>query len=479
VPLSPRDTVILRVYATADLHGDLVRRAASLARAMDSLSAACACPSIRLDAGDALQGGLAASASEGRAVLEVLDRMGYGAGTLGEHDFDWPLDTLRLRLGESKHPFVVANVFDSASGRRPEWVTPYRMLEAGGMRVAVIGYITPATKASQPPERTRGLRFGEGELAIHDVLGEVRAARPDLTVLLAHAAASCDSMVCGGELVDLAGQLGGSGVDLVLGGHGHRPVDTRVAGMPVVAPEGGSSLAVLDLVRTSAGGKAFRARMESVEEGGAPPADAPLAAAIEKLARWTDSLERHVVAQVKRPLTRQGSQHALGALIAEARRNAVRADVGMVRNEAIRADLPAGPATYSRLVEVEPAGSDLLRISLSGSQLTSVLEQGLVGAAGPAVHVAGASVRYDPQAKPGQRVKSVELLGGRKVRAQERYTLATDDSTAAGAGGFTALLDLPAQRAGMLDVEAVAGYLRRLPQPVEADAAKTLVSTRR
>ncbi len=203
--------------------------------------------------------------------------MGYGAGTLGEHDFDWPLDTLRLRLGESKHPFVVANVFDSASGRRPEWVTPYRMLEAGGMRVAVIGYITPATKASQPPERTRGLRFGEGELAIHDVLGEVRAARPDLTVLLAHAAASCDSMVCGGELVDLAGQLGGSGVDLVLGGHGHRPVDTRVAGMPVVAPEGGSSLAVLDLVRTSAGGKAFRARMESVDEGGAPPAAAPLA----------------------------------------------------------------------------------------------------------------------------------------------------------------------------------------------------------
>ena len=95
------------------------------------------------------------------------------------------------------------------------------------------------------------------------------------------------------------------------------------------------------------------------------------------------------------------------------------------------------------------------------------------------MHVAGASVRYDPQAKPGQRVKSVELLGGRKVRAQERYTLATDDSTAAGAGGFTALLDLPAQRAGMLDVEAVAGYLRRLPQPVEADAAKTLVSTRR
>jgi 2',3'-cyclic-nucleotide 2'-phosphodiesterase (5'-nucleotidase family) len=109
----------------------------------------------------------------------------------------------------------------------------------------------------------------------------------------------------------------------------------------------------------------------------------------------------------------------------------------------------------------------------------SVLEQGVAGASGPMVHVAGASVRYDPQAKAGRRIKSVELLGGRKVRPQDQYTLATDDSTAAGAGGLEGLRDLPAQRAGLLEVEALAGYLRRLPQPVEAEAARSLVSTRR
>jgi 2',3'-cyclic-nucleotide 2'-phosphodiesterase (5'-nucleotidase family) len=95
------------------------------------------------------------------------------------------------------------------------------------------------------------------------------------------------------------------------------------------------------------------------------------------------------------------------------------------------------------------------------------------------VHLAGASVRYDPKARPGRRIKSIVLLGGRKVRPQEQYTLATDDSTAAGAGGLAVLRDLPAERAGLIDVEAVAGYLRRLPQPVEAAAAPTLVSTRR
>ncbi len=120
-----------------------------------------------------------------------------------------------------------------------------------------------------------------------------------------------------------------------------------------------------------------------------------------------------------------------------------------------------------------------VRISLTGGQLTALLEQAIGGGDGPTVHLAGASVRYDPKARPGGRIKSIELLGGRKVRPQEHYTLATDDSTAAGAGGLAALRELPAERGGLIDVEAVAGYLRRLPQPVEAETARTLVSTRR
>jgi hypothetical protein len=37
----------------------------------------------------------------------------------------------------------------------------------------------------------------------------------------------------------------------------------------------------------------------------------------------------------------------------------------------------------------------------------------------------------------------------------------------------------PVERVGLLDVEAVAAYLRRLPQPVDADASSAFQSTRR
>jgi 2',3'-cyclic-nucleotide 2'-phosphodiesterase (5'-nucleotidase family) len=166
-------------------------------------------------------------------------------------------------------------------------------------------------------------------------------------------------------------------------------------------------------------------------------------------------------------------------VIAEARRNLARADLGLVRDASIRADLPAGPVTLARLRAVEPAGNDLVRLTVTGAQVQAMLEQALGDGDSPAVHLAGGQVRYDPRARAGRRVKDVTLVGGRKLKPRESYTLATDDSTAAGAGGFSLLAGRPIERVGLLDVEAVAAYLRRLPQPVEVEASAAFQSTRR
>ncbi|HEY7479490.1 MAG TPA: 5'-nucleotidase C-terminal domain-containing protein [Gemmatimonadales bacterium] len=467
LPPSPTDTIVLRVLGTGGLHGAL-EHAGAVDQAMDSLRLQCACPTLRLDGG---------GAGTSRAALPVLDRMGFAASALAERDFDRSLDSLRSRLGESSFPWLAANVFDSATGRRPAWVVPYRMIDTAGLRIAMLGYVTPDTKNRQPAERTRGLRFGGGELGLHDALGEVRQAKPTFTILIAHAGAACDGLRCEGELIRLAEELRSSGVDLILGGDGTSPVETRIAGISVVSAAGPRSVAVGDLVKTPAGGLEVRTRVAAVPAAAGRPRT-PLAGALDTFARRSDSLARRAQAQLKRPLARDGEQNALGGVLAEARRNLARADLGLVRNQSIRADLPAGLVTLAKLREVEPAGSELVRLTLTGAQVQSLLERALEGPDGPTIHLAGGRVRYDPGAAAGRRVKEV-TLGSRKLRPRESYTLATDDSTAAGAGGFTMLVGRPLERVGLLDVEAAATYLRRLPQPVEIEASPAFQSTRR
>ncbi len=468
LPRSASDTVVFRVLGTAGLRGAL-RAAGALDRTMDSLQGECDCPTLRLDAG---------GAAAGRVGLPVMNRMGFAASALAERDFDGSLDSLRARIGESSYPWLAGNVFDSATGRRPSWVVPYRMIDTAGFRIAVLGYVSPETKTRQAAERTRGLRFGGGELGLHDALAEVRREQPSLTILLVQAGAACQGLRCEGELVRLAEELAGTGVGLIVGGDGTHAVEARIAGTSVVGAAGPSTLAVADLVKTPAGGLELRTRLAAVPPATARPGT-PLAGALETFTRRSDSVEHRAQARLKQPLARDGHQYALGAVLAEARRNLARADFGLVRNESIRADLPAGAVTLARLREVEPAGSDLLRLTLTGAQVRSLLERALEGTDGPSVHLAGGQVRYDPRAAAGRRVKDVILGGGRKLRPQDDYTLATDDSTAAGAGGFAMLSGRPSERVGLLDVEAAAIYLRRLPQPVEVEASTAFRSTRR
>jgi 2',3'-cyclic-nucleotide 2'-phosphodiesterase/3'-nucleotidase/5'-nucleotidase len=488
LPPESRDTIILRVLATADLHGALLPKPASdgrpmggvvaLAALMDSLTVDCGCPTLRLDAGDAMQGTVVSNVTRGRAMVEVLNRLNLSAAALGEHDFEWSLDTLRRRISEAHYPWLAANVFDSASSRRPDWIAPYRMVQAGGLKVAVVGYITSEAKSSVKAELTSGLRFGDGALAIHDVLAEVRAQRPDLTILLAHAGASCQGPVCTGEAIRLAEGAESRTIDLLVAGHSHGVVNTRVAGVPIVdAGADGAALAIADLVKTVAGGREVRTRIAPVIPE-STTANAAMAELVETYRRKADSLTSRVVATVKLPLARSGDQYPLGNLIAEARRNVLRADVGLVGNDGIRAGLPAGPVTYSQLFEIQPSQNHLVKVTLSGARLRDVLEHAIDRGGRPTAHVAGVKVRYDPRASK-RRVRSMELSGGRKLRTDATYTLAVDDFLSAGGEGYTMLLGLPAEPGGMLDVEGLITYLRRLPQPVTFRDQPGFSSTRR
>ena len=486
----PRDSIILRIMATGDLHGTLLPKstpdpgdsatggAAALAGLMDSLARDCSCATLRLDAGDAMQGTLMSNVTRGRGVVELFNRMGLGATALSEHDFEWSLDTLRQRMSEARYPWLAANVFDSSTGRRPEWIVPYRMLEGGGLRVALVGYVTAETKTRVKAALTSGLRFADGALAIHDVLIEVQALKPDLTIVLAHAGAMCEGEACTGEVVRLAEGLPPKSVGLLIAGHTHQLVSTKVAGVSIVEPgENGTRLAVADLIKTPAGGMEVRTRLEPVNAGRITPNPA-IAALVEANRRRADSLTSRVVTNIKLPLVRSGDQYRLGSLIAEARRNVLRADVGLVGNASIRADLSAGPATYGQLFDVQPSQNSLVKVRVTGKQLKEVLEHALGSNGRPVAHAAGVVVKYNPKARMGRRVQSVELLPGRKLRDSGSYTLAIDDFLSTGGDSYNMLVGLPAEPSGSTDLEGLMTYLRRLPQPVAVALAPGFVSSR-
>jgi 5'-nucleotidase len=207
-------------------------------------------------------------------------------------------------------------------------------------------------------------------------------------------------------------------------------------------------------------------------------ANPAVAALVETSRRRADSLTSRVVASIKLPLARTGDQYRLGSLIAEARRNVLRADVGLVGNASIRADLSAGPASYGQLFEVQPSGSSLVKVRVTGKQLKEIFEHAIGREGRPVAHAAGVTVKYNPRGRVGRRVQSIMLLPGRRFSDGGSYTLATDDLLSSGGEGYNMLVGLAAEPSGMSDLDGFVAYLRRLPQPVTVALRPGFVSSR-
>ncbi len=472
-----RDTLQLRILSINDFHGALEPRvynwsdgrlvggAAAVDATMDSLAARCNCTTLRLDGGDEMQGTLPSNLTYGRTTIEAFDLMGIQAAAIGNHDFDWSADTLRARMRESDYPWVAANIFDSLTGKRPDWITPWRMVRAGKYQVAVVGFITSETKAIVAPQNIAGLTFGSGYASIKDMVEEARSANPDFLVLLTHSGGRCDSLACAGEVFDMAQSLPPGTVDVIVSGHSHTLIDAERNGVPIVqARSNGTAVGIVDIIRTTDGARKIDVDVQTVWVDEVTP-DSAIAALVARSVRTTDSLSKRVITDIALPLPRTGGQYPLGNLIADAFRNVLRADVALVNNGGIRADVAAGPLTFGQLFTLMPFQNEAVTVTVTGAQLRQAVEQGIHDS-GPDAHVSGMQVTYDMRRPAGQRVRDIRLADGKKLRDKQHYTLAVNSFVADGQDGFTVLRGLPRTSGAMSDIALMELYLRRLPRPV-------------
>ncbi|MGE0553776.1 MAG: bifunctional UDP-sugar hydrolase/5'-nucleotidase [Gemmatimonadales bacterium] len=477
--LAPADSIVLRVLATTDFHGALEARVfpwsqgrmvggiAALKALSDSLTAQCHCPVVRLNAGDQMQGTLGSNLVFGRSAIEALDLLPLDAAAIGNHDFDWGVDTLRARMAEADYPWLAANVIDSATGRRPEWVRASTIIETGGLRIGVIGYIAERTKQMVLAEHVAGLVFPRGRATFADELERLERAGVDLTILVAHEGAYCGESGCSGEIVDVARELDPSEVQLIVGGHTHSLVNTVVNGIPIVVARANSTaLGVADLVRGDDGARRWRTRIEDVYVDRVIP-DSQAAAMVARYRPEVDRLAHRVIATLGDELGTAGNEYPLGHLIADAQRAAARADVALMNNGGIRRPLLPGPLTYGDLFELQPFANFIVSLEVTGAQLGAIVEH-TVSRGFPRYHISGAAVRYDPARPVGNRIVALRLADGRPVEAGERYTLAITNFLAAGGDSLPVVAGLEARRTDKTDIDALIEYLGTFPQPIRA-----------
>jgi 5'-nucleotidase / UDP-sugar diphosphatase len=504
--LGPPSTRTLQVLHTNDFHGrflptlvngEPIGGSAVLAAWFDSARVRFDGPTVLLSAGDVFQGTAVSNLSWGAAAVDLYNRKGYDAAALGNHEFDWGLDTLRARVEESAFPWLAANVVDSLTGAPPAWIQPWTLIEREGVRVGVIGIALSQTPSIVMAGRTGTLQFGDEAAAIDRGVTHFRAMDVDFVVVTAHVGAICEvagnpagdapempSSGCDGFLVEILERVQNP-PDLVVGGHSHLRNLFDVRGIPVMQnPAYSRGVSMTHLERRP--GQRARVTYRAILE--------PRAAAVtpdSAVARVVDGWFAEVQPILERPVAifldslpnaeRRPVENPAGNLLADAQRAATGAHVGLVNNGSLRRSLPAGPVTYGDLYEFQPFQNELVRIEGDGAWLRRVLEFGLTESGTPWIHVSGIRVEVDPTAPAGERIQRIAwaAAGPEKDRGPDEsleihddtpVSIGTTEFLAQGGDGFSMLAEGTVQRIGIVDVDALIDWLGSLPSPVAPPA---------
>lgn len=470
----------LRIIGTNDFHGAFDPRpddnnvmrggAANLASMIRQAERECRlpeCATILVDGGDQFQGTPASNFVFGRPVVQIFNYLGYSASALGNHEFDWGLDTLRARMREATYPMLGANIRFKANGADVPWIPNDTIIQRGPFRVGIIGFSTVETPTTTWGPNVADLRFDDEVPIVDSIAPLLRARGADFVIVIGHLAARCAADgTCTGEAAEIANRITAK-VDAIISGHSHTRVDGAVKGIPLVqARSRGQAIDIVDLY--TSGAPAHHEVRDVFADSIAPDAD--VTSIVGNARAYLDRVAPQInrpVATIAAPIRNTGIQHAAGNLIADAMRVVGGGDLSIMNNGGVRQSLPAGVATYSTLFEVQPFNNKLMRVRVTGQNLWNYFAAAIERAP-PNFHVSGARLVYHGGATPGLDSLYVQ---GRPVQPQAAYTVVLNDFSANGGDrlGFGSLA-ISTTPANVADLDALIAYLSSLPQPVQPPA---------
>lgn len=321
---------------------------------------------LLLDNGDTFHGTYVAIESKGEALIPLMNALAPDAMTVHWEFAYGPAQVERL-AGQLSYPILAINCYRNGGGL---FFQPYRMVEKGDLRIAVIGIACNIIDKTMPPAFSEGLHFSLGREELPSWITYVRKHEAaDLVVVLSHLGFPQD--------VKLASEV--DGIDVLVSGHTHNRMESPVLQNGAIMFQSGchgSFLGRLDLVVEDGVITAHRHRLIAIDECFAPhpsvqqQVDAAMAPHRAMLSQ--------VVGHTEHSLSRYQSLHcSMDDLLLGAIASAAGTEIAFSNGWRYGAPVPPGPITVNDLWNIVPTNPPVETVELTGSEIRAMLEENL------------------------------------------------------------------------------------------------------
>lgn len=431
-----------------------------------------------------------------------MNKIGYDAMAVGNHEFDNPLSVLDMQRRLAEFPMLAANIYrknaDGTLGER--YFDAYKVFDVNGLKVAVIGLTTEDTAKIGNPEYISDLTFTDPKVEVAKVIKEIKDAKAaDIifaTTHMGHYADGKNGSNAPGD-VAMARALKEGDLQVVIGGHSQNPVcmepgtdnkayaafkpgdacapDKQNGTWIMQAHEWGKYVGRADFEYFNgelhlASYKLVPVNMRKLDDAGKKTADLAGTkiepdselkellsyyqekgqAKLDEVIATTDALLDGERANVR------NKQTNLGRMLAMAQSAKVTADFGVMNSGGVRASIQPGNISYRDVLTVQPFGNMVTLNEMTGTEVAAYL--GAVGSlqvgSGGYAQITGVKMTIDCVAKTA----NISDIGGKDFSPTATYKFTVPSFNAAGGDGYPKLTS-PIQT-GFVDADLLYSFLK-------------------
>ncbi|MBQ3602471.1 MAG: 5'-nucleotidase C-terminal domain-containing protein [Clostridia bacterium] len=358
---------------------------------------------ITVDAGDAIQGEVIGSTTEGEAIVDIMNAVGYDYAVPGNHEFDYGMEVfLDLAQNKAEYDYICSNFYDLTSNTPV--LKPYAIEDFGAYQIAFVGISTPDTVTSTTPEYFKdengnfiyGFPSYPGGLTNEDLYNSIQESvdeaikdGADYVVAVGHAGIIGSND--GWKSSDIIANT--DGIDCFIDAHSHEITEKAVYknknNEDVFLTSTGAKFANFGVLTIGGDNKSFELINPDNVDIETMSADAKSAytAVKEKIDGYNEDIaylfEEIGKSEANLIIYDSDSSRAVrkretnaGDFVADAYRAVTGSDVAIANGGGIRAEIEAGSVTRKSLMDVNAFNNNMCVLEVTGQQIIDILEHG-------------------------------------------------------------------------------------------------------
>ena len=462
---------------------------------------------ITVDVGDHSQGAVLGAITEGEAIIEIMNKVGFDVVTIGNHEFDYGIEQLHNLNSLTSSKYISLNACYKKN--KTKLFEPSKIIEAGNKKIGFIGIVTPLTYSKtylpnlKESDGTPIYNFFSDKQEMYSAIQEEadnlkNNQKVDYVILLTHVGMNKEAYTSNEILSNV------QNIDAVFDGHTHEAYNTSSkdkSNKNIPVTQAGTKLAYIGQLIIKQDGTLLTENIAKVPE----PEDQTNAIQINRGGdnRWVDKNMNEFINQLFEKYSSElnivyghsdfdfyitssdkNAPHTnicryqectLGNMLADAFINVTSSDLSFVNGGNVRTNLLKGDITRKQVIDVSPFFNSIFVKEITGEAILNALEFGvsnLPRASAGFLQVSGCTYYVNTSINStvekddngmflkvgGERRVSNVKINGKPLNLTQKYNLSAAEFILDGGDGYTMFKEFPTVNESVFSDSDVLGY---------------------